>query len=92
MGHNFINTGAAGQPRLVKTPMEPWGEEELAEVRSALGASVAPVESHYRLIQFTNGEFGIWDNTRNGDTAMRHFARREYVAFVGERFRDVLMG
>ena len=31
-----------GQPRLVKTPMEPFGPEELAEVERALAKGLIP--------------------------------------------------
>jgi hypothetical protein len=35
-GREYISTGGIGQPRLVKTPMEPFGDEEFAEVERAL--------------------------------------------------------
>ena len=35
-GREYISEGGPGQPRLVKTPMEPYGEEEIAEVERAL--------------------------------------------------------
>lgn len=43
VGRDYIFHGAnAGQPRLVKTPMEPFGPEEFAEVGRALDKSLVP--------------------------------------------------
>ncbi len=36
VGSDYIKAGGPGQPRLVKTPMEPFGPEEFAEVERAL--------------------------------------------------------
>lgn len=42
-GRDYIFKGANyGQPRLVKTPMEPFGPEELAEVERALDKGLVP--------------------------------------------------
>jgi hypothetical protein len=37
VGHDYIKADGPGQPRLVKTPMEPWGADELAEVEASIG-------------------------------------------------------
>lgn len=43
VGRDYIFTGAnIGQPRLVKTPMEPFGPEEFAEVERALDKGLVP--------------------------------------------------
>jgi hypothetical protein len=43
VGRDFIRTGALGQPRLIKSPMEPFGaEEEVAEVETALDKGMVP--------------------------------------------------
>jgi hypothetical protein len=43
VGRDYIFKGAnVGQPRLVKTPMEPFGKEELAEVADALERGLVP--------------------------------------------------
>jgi hypothetical protein len=43
VGRDYIFKGAnVGQPRLVKTPMEPFGAEELADVERALAKGLVP--------------------------------------------------
>lgn len=43
VGRDYIFRGAnVGQPRLVKTPMEPFGAEELADVERALAKGLVP--------------------------------------------------
>jgi hypothetical protein len=41
-GKEYIFAHGPGQPRYVKTPMEPFGEEELREVEKALGRGLIP--------------------------------------------------
>ncbi len=42
IGREYISGGGPGQPRLVKTPLEPFGEDEWAEVANALGKGLVP--------------------------------------------------
>jgi hypothetical protein len=42
VGRQYIFAGGPGQPRYVKTPMEPFGEAEWKEVEKALDRGLVP--------------------------------------------------
>jgi hypothetical protein len=42
VGKDYIFSGGPGQPRHVKTPMEPFGEDEFKEVEKALDRGLVP--------------------------------------------------
>lgn len=42
VGRDYIRKGGPGQPRLVKSPLEPFGEDEVNEVTRALAKGLVP--------------------------------------------------
>jgi hypothetical protein len=42
VGRDYIRANGPGQPRLIKSPLEPLGDEEFAEVKKALDRGLVP--------------------------------------------------